>query len=76
MDHAADHEARQRSHQLANLRFHWGEAYEITWQDGSFRAARRDDGSPLWAMSYRDITDLITEDYVARPVPRDATHDC
>jgi hypothetical protein len=68
MDHLADHEARQRNHQLANLRYHWEEAYDISWRDGVFRAVRRDDRSPVCAPTYRDISEMIRDDYLDRPV--------
>lgn len=75
MDPVADHEARQRGHQLANLRFQWGECYQIAWQDDTFQAVRRDDGSSVRGATYREISDLISEDYLARPVSPDAaTH--
>ena len=32
--------------QLADLRWHWGDAYEINWS-GAFRAVRRDNGLVL-----------------------------
>jgi hypothetical protein len=38
-----DHLARQRGHALADLREHWGEAYQIDWQTGQFTAP---DGTP------------------------------
>jgi hypothetical protein len=72
MDPVADHEARQRGHQLANLRFQWGECYQIGWQDGAFQAVRRDDGSPVRGITYREICDLISQDYLTRPVSPDA----
>lgn len=68
MDHLADHEARQRSHQVANLRFHWGEAYDISWRDGAFRAVRRDDGTPVCALTYRELSETLRDDYLDRPV--------
>jgi hypothetical protein len=74
MDPVADHEARERGHQLASLRFHWGDAYEITWQDGAFQAVRRDGGPPLRAASHTGLSELLMEDYLARPVPPSAQH--
>ena len=42
-EHVEEHRARVRGRELVDLRWHWDEAYEITW-DGRFRA-RRLDGS-------------------------------
>jgi hypothetical protein len=36
------HAVRLRRRDLRDLRWHWGRAYEISW-DGQFRASRRDD---------------------------------
>lgn len=70
-----DYEARVRGHQLTDLRWHWGEAYDITWSSGLFRATRRDDGSAVSAASFVEMHQLIRDDYSARPVPRDAGAD-
>ena len=42
-DGMRDYLSRERGRELADLRWHWDEAYEITW-DGKFRAKRLDDG--------------------------------
>lgn len=55
---------------LARLRYHWGDAYEITQADGTLRASRRDDGSALTADAARCLSTKIHADYRARPVPR------
>lgn len=68
-DYQAEHEARLRGHQLANLQLHWGEAYDITWQDGMFRAARRDGGGLVFAGTYSGLYELVSEDYANKPVP-------
>jgi hypothetical protein len=56
---------------LDALRHHWGDAYEISYRLGQYRAARRDDGSVVRADSEDGLFAAINEDYAARPVPRD-----
>lgn len=68
-DVADDYPALERSIKLAGLRWHWGDAYEITWA-GVFRAVRRDNGSVLTARSAEELRMLIRADYSYRPVPR------
>ena len=58
---------------LADLRHHWGEAYEISCRLGQYRAVRRDDSSVVRADSAGGLLAAIREDYAARPVPRDAS---
>jgi hypothetical protein len=58
-------------HDLACLRWHWGEAYEITRVLGVFRAVRRDDGAAVCAPTAKTLLREIGADYEARPVPRD-----
>jgi len=55
---------------LADLRYHWGAAYEITQAGGTFRACRRDDGTALTADAALRLSAKIRADYLARPVPR------
>ena len=66
---ADDYAAVERGMQLADLRWHWGDAYEITWA-GEFRAVRRDNGLALRAESVDELRTLIRSDYTRRPVPR------
>jgi hypothetical protein len=61
--------AVERGMQLADLRWHWGDAYEITGA-GEFRAVRRDNGLGLQAESADELRTLIRNDYRRRPVPR------
>ena len=60
---------------LADLRFHWGEAYgfryDLLW--GRWEAARRDTGRLLIAGSPRELRNLVVGDYCRQPVPREAT---
>jgi hypothetical protein len=63
--------ARQRGSQIADLRWHWGEAYEIGWTDGKFTAERRDDGDLLTASSAEELYERIAADYRNRPVSRE-----
>jgi hypothetical protein len=55
---------------LADLRHHWGEAYEINYRLGQYRAVRKDDGSMVRADSAGELLEKIREDYAVRPVPR------
>jgi hypothetical protein len=61
--------ARLRGRDIADLRWHWDEAYDITW-DGRFRARRLDDGAPLDADTAEELDQRIRRDYVERPVLR------
>jgi hypothetical protein len=56
---------------VANLRHHWGDAYEISYRAGQFCAERRDDHSAVRADSADALLAAIREDYLSRPVPRD-----
>ena len=56
---------------LADLQWNWGSAYLITGMSGHWLAQRRDDGQTLSASGPEELRELITEDYRARPVPRD-----
>ena len=64
-----DYSAVQRGMQLADLRWHWGDAYEINWS-GAFRGVRRDNGLALVAASADGLRALIRSDYSRRPVRR------
>ena len=56
---------------LAELRHHWGEAYEITDRPG-WRARRRDGkGGWLTAPDAEALVTVIRADYRADPVSRD-----
>ena len=68
-DDADDYAVLERGMQLADLRWHWGDAYEITWA-GKFRAVRRDNGRALQAESADELRTLIRSDYTRHPVPR------
>ena len=61
--------ARLRGRDIADLRWHWDEAYDITW-DGRFRARRLDDGATLDAGTAEELDRCIRRDYVERPVSR------
>ena len=56
--------------ELEDLRWHWDEAYQISWQDGRFRAGRLDGRGSLQAGTAQELRDLIRADYAERPVPR------
>ena len=68
-DGSRDYVSWQRGRQLADLRWHWEEAYEITW-DGKFRATRRDDGGKLEADTAEELRQQMICDYSERRVPR------
>ncbi len=61
--------AALRDRDIADLRWHWEEAYDISW-DGRFRASRRDDGTTLHAGTAGELSESIRSDYVTRPVVR------
>ena len=68
-DGQRDYLPRLRGTELADLRWHWDEAYDITW-DGKFRAKRLDDGGELEADTAADLRELIIRNYSERRVPR------
>ncbi len=57
--------------ELEGLRWHWGEAYEITRTFGMYRAVRRDNGAAVTARSAAKLLREISADYQTCPVPRD-----
>lgn len=70
-----DYSAVDRGMQLADLRWHWGDAYEINWS-GAFRGFLRDNGLRLEAASADELRALIRSDYTRRPVPRRSQPSC
>jgi hypothetical protein len=60
----------QRDRDLADLRWHWGEAYEIVFAGRTFSALRRDGLGSVTALSANDLRRLIRADYAERPVSR------
>ena len=64
-----EHEACRRAGELADLRYHWDEAYVITLAHGMFRAERRDDGAAISCVTAAGLRVLIRDDYTARRVP-------
>jgi hypothetical protein len=56
---------------LAELRWHWDEAYSITILDGRWIAQRHDTRETVTADSAEALNQAIYEDYTRRPVPRD-----
>lgn len=57
---------------LAEVRYHWGDAYEIWAADGRCRARRRDGkGSELSDPCPAGLRLRIVSDYFADPVPRE-----
>jgi hypothetical protein len=67
--HADEFLARRRGRDLADLRWQWDEAYDITW-DGRFLARRLDDGAYLEADTAEELGKRIHLDYTERPGPR------
>jgi hypothetical protein len=56
---------------LDELRWHWADAYLISFfEPDNWVAQRRDDHSALTADSPHELLDLIRADYAARPVSR------
>jgi hypothetical protein len=56
---------------LVSLREHWGSAYWIAIQEGTWVAARRDKSGTFTATSAAELLRKIRENYRERPVPRD-----
>jgi hypothetical protein len=50
-----DQRVADSGRELADLRRHWGEAYEITFSQGQFHAARRDDGAAVHASAAQEL---------------------
>jgi hypothetical protein len=58
--------------QLEELKFHWGDAYDIAVTGGMWTARRRDGkGAPLTDPLPEGLSRKISADYQAYPVPRD-----
>ncbi len=64
-----EHLRRLRGRDLADLRLHWDEFYEVSW-DKRFRAARLDDGAVLEADTAAELWELLRIDYSERPISR------
>jgi hypothetical protein len=64
-----DYLSRERGRQVADLRWHWDQSYEITW-NGKFRAKRLDDGAVLEADTAAELRELMICDYSERRVRR------
>jgi hypothetical protein len=61
---------------LAALRWHWGEAYEISHPERDVWVAQRlDTRETVRAVSAEGLRDAIAADYGARPVPRPPLRD-
>jgi len=56
--------------ELADLRWHWGSAYEIICAGGIFGALRRDGLGSVTALTADELRQLMRQDYSARPVAR------
>ncbi len=56
--------------ELEDLRWHWGEAYDVSEGSGAWRAVRADNQVALVAASAGELHALIVADYGRRPVPR------
>lgn len=55
---------RSEASELADLKFHWDEAYSISWIDGVYRAARMSEPSVvLTADSCDELRQQIRDDY-------------
>jgi hypothetical protein len=79
MEHAGDRPSGEDRRAAANnqaletLRWHWGVAYTIDHDDEhGWRASRRDGiGGLLTAGGPDELRQVISDDYIARPVPRE-----
>ncbi len=63
--------SRSEASELADLKFHWDEAYRIDWADGVYRAARI--GQPsvvLTSESCEDLRQQIRDDYATWQLSR------
>ena len=61
---------------LSNLRWHWGEAYQISFfEPDVWIAVRRDTHDTLRADTPLALRDRIIADYSQKPVPRDTAWD-
>jgi hypothetical protein len=58
---------------LRMLRENWEDAYAFYWHDGKFWAERTDDHTAFPADTADELRDLVTADYIARPVPREVS---
>lgn len=56
---------------LEDLRWHWGEAYQISAHGRQWEARRRDTSALLTASAPDSLRDQIITDYLSQPVPRD-----
>jgi hypothetical protein len=56
--------------ELRDVRYHWGEAYEIKKENGWYVAARRDGRGSVRRRTLGELTAEIRADYQALPVPR------
>jgi hypothetical protein len=56
---------------LADLQWHWGQAYKITGNEQQWIAERRDNRRILIASGPNGLRELIITDYTAEPVARD-----
>lgn len=64
--------AEQDPGPLAELEFHWGEAYHLAVVDGVWTARRKDgQGDTLTDPRPEGLRVLIQADYTAQRVPRD-----
>ena len=60
------------SRELAELRYHWGEAYQLAVWGGGWRAKRRDgEGGWILAEDPEALYEAIRADYQRDPVSRD-----
>ena len=66
----ADELAQLRAASLADLDWHWDDAYVISFEYGMFTARRRDNGAVVRSPEASGLYDEIRQDYEARPVPR------
>jgi len=69
-----EHEARQRQHECASLRWHWDGAYQFGHDGQRYWARRADNGATLSDPDLLAFREMVRMDYCRQPVPRDVGH--
>ena len=65
-----EHEARQRQHECASLRWHWDGAYEFGHDGAAYWARRADNGATVSETDLLTFREAVLMDYCRQPVPR------
>ena len=70
-----EHEARQRQHECASLRWHWDGMYEFGHDGARYWARHTDNGATISDPDLLAFREAVRMDYCEHPVPRDAGRD-